>query len=135
MKVAFLWAGLSFHSLSFRKNYILGEIFFESILQHSQSFYKSSILQKKGKPRNIYKPLPTEWLDLSSYGLFLNNYDVSGVERKTAEYWVINSTVQKTARIWKKSTNGDYCLTLRFCQGITLHHHILSSKNISWLGA
>ena len=39
---------------------------------------------------------------------FLNNYDVIRVERKTAEHRVINSTIQKTARIWKKSTNVDY---------------------------
>ena len=39
---------------------------------------------------------------------FFNNDDVIRVERKTAECWVINSTIQKTARIWKKTTNGDY---------------------------
>ena len=44
---------------------------------------------------------------------FYNNYDIIRVERKTAEYWVINSTVQRRARVWKKSTNGDYCLNIK----------------------
>ena len=36
------------------------------------------------------------------------------MSRKENSWWVKNSTVQKTTRIWKKSTNGDYsCFKLK----------------------
>ena len=35
-------------------------------------------------------------------------YDITRVERKTADYWVISSIVQKTAENRQKNTNGDY---------------------------
>ena len=41
-------------------------------------------------------------------GRFLTNYDVIRVERKTAEYTVINSSVQKRPQNREKSTSGDY---------------------------
>ena len=53
-------------------------------------------------------PPPTERLDLISFGCFLTNYDVTRVERKTAEYAVISSSVKKSAQNREKSTNGDY---------------------------
>ena len=53
-------------------------------------------------------PPPTERLDLISFGCFLTNYDVTRVERKTAEYAVISSFVKKPAQNREKSTNGDY---------------------------
>ena len=40
--------------------------------------------------------------------MFLTNYDVTRVERKTAEYAVISSFVKKPAQNREKSTNGDY---------------------------
>ena len=42
---------------------------------------------------------------------FLTNYDVTRVERKTAAYWGINSTVEKTAENREKTTNGDHSWT------------------------
>ena len=45
--------GNSFYSLSFRKTYFLGKKLIEWILLHSQSFYKISLLQKNGKPKEI----------------------------------------------------------------------------------
>ena len=38
----------------------------------------------------------------------MNNYDVTRVEWKTAEYAVISSSVKKPAQNREKSTNGDY---------------------------
>ena len=56
-----------------------------------------------------YKPPPTERLYWISFGSFLTNYDVIRVERKTAEYTEINSSVQKRAQNREKTTSGDYC--------------------------
>ena len=42
------------------------------------------------------------------YYIFLTNYDVARVERKTAEYEVISSFVKKPGQNREKSTNGDY---------------------------
>ena len=39
---------------------------------------------------------------------FLTNYDVIRVERKTAEYTVINSSVEKRTQNREKTTSGDY---------------------------
>ena len=39
----------------------------------------------------------------------MTNYDVIRVERKTAEYAVTNSSVQKRAQKREKITSGDYC--------------------------
>ena len=52
-------------------------------------------------------PPPTEWLDSFSFGWFLTNYDVTRVERKTAEYRVISSFVKKPVQNREKSTKGD----------------------------
>ena len=49
------------------------------------------------------KPPPTEKWDSSHLDVFLTNYDVIRVERRTAEFIVINSTVQKRAQNRKKS--------------------------------
>ena len=38
----------------------------------------------------------------------MTNYDVIRVERKTAEYTVINSSVEKRAQNREKTTSGDY---------------------------
>ena len=38
----------------------------------------------------------------------MTNYDVIRVERKTAEFTVINSSVQKRAQNSEKTTSGDY---------------------------
>ena len=46
--------------------------------------------------------------------MFLTNYDVTRVERKTAEYAVISSSLKKPAQNREKSTNGDYS-----CPGVT----------------
>ena len=46
--------------------------------------------------------------------MFLTNYDVIRVERKTGEYTVINSPVEKSAQNREKTTSGDYCLSFIF---------------------
>ena len=60
------------------------------------------------------KPPPTEKLDSFSFGRFLTNYDVTRVERKTAELTVINFDVQKRAQNREKITKGDYYCFTRF---------------------
>ena len=42
------------------------------------------------------------------FGCFLTNYDVTRLERRTAELIVINSTVQKRAQNREKIASGDY---------------------------
>ena len=58
-------------------------------------------------PRGI-----TSYIEFHLEG-FLTNYDVIRVERKTAEYTVINSSVQKRAQNREKPTSGDYFLCNR----------------------
>ena len=77
-----------------------------------ESFWYCAVRKRK-RACLLNKPLPTEWLGSFSCGLFWTNYDVTRVDRKTAEYWVINSSLQKTPRIWKKCTNGGYLLLTR----------------------
>ena len=49
-----------------------------------------------------------EYKQLISFGRFLTNYDVTRVERKTAEPLGINSSVQKRAQNREKTTSRDY---------------------------
>ena len=50
----------------------------------------------------------------------MTNYDVIRVERKTAEYTVISSPVEKRAQNREKNTSGDYFLTATIVRNILL---------------
>ena len=55
---------------------------------------------------------------------FSGVFDVTRVERKTAEYGVISSFVKKPAQNREKSTNGDY-----YCADLTELQNLLTFKS------
>ena len=63
---------------------------------------KSGFLEEKAHFLGINAT--THW----KVGPFYNNYDVTTVEKRTAEPLVINSFVQKRAKNREKCTSGDY---------------------------
>ena len=61
MKVAFLWAGQQFYSLSLRKNNIYGQTHFELILTHVQSHQKKLLNNTKMVSQGIKNSIVQKW--------------------------------------------------------------------------